>query len=311
MNILVLTPEYYPEEILSELKEFGNIDSKRMSRQELTEVINKYDIILTRIDIKFDKEILEKARNLKILATATTGTDHIDLEYAKERGVEVISAPGVNATAAAEHTFGLILSLIRNTPWAFDSIKNFNFNRSEFLGNELNGKTIGIVGFGRIGNQVGRYAKVFGMDILTYDPYINKSLADELGAKIVELDELLRNSDIITLHAFASKETENMISFDEFSKMKDTVLLINVARGSLVNENALLDALEKKKIKGAAVDVLREEPPTENNRLIKYSKVNNNLIITPHIGGSTEEAVENAAVYVVRKVKEFLNQPEP
>ena len=311
MNILVLTPEYYSDEILSELKEFGNIESKKLSYQELMGVIDKYDVVLTRIGIKFDKEILEKAKNLKILATATTGTDHIDLEYTKEKGIQVISAPGVNATAAAEHTFGLILSLIRNTPWAFDAIKNFNFNRSEFLGNELNGKTIGIIGLGRIGSQVGRYAKAFGMKILTYDPYINQALADEIGASVVTLDELIRNSDVITLHAFASPENENMIDFDEFSKMKGTAFLVNVARGSLVNEDALLDALENKKIKGAAVDVLTEEPPTADNKLIKYSKVNNNLIITPHIGGSTEEAVYNAAVYVVQKVKESFNQSKP
>ena len=307
MKILVASPEYFPDEILAELKELGNIDAKKLSHAELMKEIEKYDVILTRIGIKFDKELLEKAKNLKILATATTGTDHIDLEYAKERGIQVISAPGVNAIATAEHTFGLILALIRNTPWAFDAIKNFNFDRSEFLGTELNGKTIGIIGFGRIGSQVGRYAKSFGMNILTYDPYINKSLADEIGAEIVELDELLRNSDIITLHAFASPETENMINYKEFSKMKNTAFLINVARGSLVNEDAFLDALENKKIQGTAVDVLVEEPPSENNRLIKYSKVNNNLIITPHIGGSTEEAVYNAASYVVQKVKEFLN----
>ena len=308
MNILVLTPEYYPEEILAELKSFGNVESKKLSREELLNEIEKYDAVLTRIGIKFDKELLEKSKNLKVLATATTGVDHIDIEYAKQRRIEVISAPGVNAIAAAEHTFGLILSLIRKIPWGFDSIKNFEFKRSEFLGNELNGKTIGIIGFGRIGSQVGRYAKSFGMNILTYDPYINKNLADEVGAKIVSLDELLTNSDVITLHAFASPETENMINYDAFSKMKNTAFLINVARGSVIDEDALLDALKNKKIQGAAIDVLKEEPPSTDNKLIGYARQNDNLIITPHLGGSTNEAVYNAAREVVLKVKEILSQ---
>jgi len=307
MEILVVSPEYFPEDILSELKPFANVVSRKLSREELANEIEKYTVILARIGIRFDKELLEKAKNLKVLATATTGTDHIDLEYARQRGIQIISAPGVNAVATAEHTFGLILSLIRKIPWAFDSIKNFDYKRSEFLGNELNGKNIGIIGFGRIGNQVGRYAKAFGMTILTHDPYINQNLADEIGARVVSLDELLRNSDVISLHAFASPENENMISFDEFSKMKDTAFLINVARGSLVDEDALLGALKDKKIQGAALDVLKEEPPSENNKLITYAKSNNNLIITPHLGGSTEEAVYNAAKHVVQKVKEFFN----
>lgn len=311
MDVLVLAPEYYPEEILSQLKDLGTIYSKKLSHEELIKEIEKYDVILTRIGIRFDKELLERAKNLKILATATTGTDHIDLEYAKERGIEVISAPGVNAIATAEYTFGLILSLVRNIPWAFDSIRNFNFNRSEFLGNELNSKTIGIIGFGRIGSQIGRYAKAFGMNILTYDPNINKTLAEEIGAKVVELDELLRNSDVITFHAFASPETENMVSYDEFSKMKNTAFLINAARGSLVDEDALLDALKNKKIQGAAIDVLKEEPLTKENKMLAYAYQNGNLIITPHLGGSTKEAVYNAAVYVVRRIKEFFNQSKP
>jgi len=306
MEILVVSPEYFPEDILSELKPFANVVSRKLSREELANEIEKYTVILARIGIKFDKELLERAKNLKVLATATTGTDHIDLEYARGRGIQVISAPGVNAVATAEHAFGLILSLIRKIPWAFDSIKNFDYKRSEFLGNELKGKNIGIIGFGRIGSQVGRYAKAFGMTILTYDPYINQNLADEIGAKVVSLDELLGNSDVITLHAFGSPENENMISFDEFSKMKNTAFLINVARGSLVDEDALLDALKNKKIQGATIDVVKEEPPGKDNKLIEYARENNTLIITPHLGGSTKEAVYDAAVHVVRKVKEFL-----
>ncbi|MBI2547090.1 MAG: hydroxyacid dehydrogenase [Candidatus Aenigmarchaeota archaeon] len=306
MKILVTAPDYYPKEILSELEPFGHVDSKKLSREELMKIIGNYDAILARIEIKFDRELLEKADNLKAIATATTGTDHIDLEYAKERGIKVISAPGANAIATAEHTFGMILSLVRNIPWGFESIKNFEYKRSEFLGSELNGKTIGIIGFGRIGCQVGRYAKTFGMKILTYDPYINENLARDIGAEIVPLDKLLKDSDIISIHAFASPENENMISNEQFSKMKKTAFLINVSRGSLVDEDALIDALKTNKIQGAALDVLKEEPPSRSNNLIDYAKRSNNLIITPHLGGSTKESVYNAAKEVVQKVKEIL-----
>ncbi len=306
MEALVISPEYFPEEILSELRSVASVDSRKLSREELLKEIEKYDAILIRIGINFDRELLEKARNLKVLATATTGTDHIDLECAKEKGIEVISAPGVNATATAEYTFGLILTLIRRVPWAFDSLKKFEYERSEFLGNELKGKKIGIIGFGRIGSQIGRYAKSFGMEILTYDPYINKNLVGEIDAKIVSLNELLTESDVITLHAFASSENEDMISFEEFSKMKNSAFLINVARGSLIDEDALLETLKNKRIHGAALDVLKEEPPSENNKVIEYARRNQNLIVTPHLGGSSNEAVYNAAKEIVQKVKEFL-----
>ncbi len=307
MKALVLTPEYYPIGVLDILKEFASIHPQKMSREELLNTIGDYDIVFTRIGVQFDRELLEKAKKLKILATATTGTDHIDLEYAKERGIHVVNAPGVNTGATAEYTFGMILSMIRKIPFGFDSLKNNYKERSQFLGNELNGKTIGIIGFGRIGSQLGKYAKAFGMTVLTYDPLINQKLTDEIGAKSVSLDELLTDSDIITLHAFASPENENMISHDEFSKMKKTSFLINVARGSLIDEDALLDALENKKIQGAALDVVKEEPPSNNNPIVDYARSHDNLIITPHLGGSTKESVYNAASYVVQKVKELLD----
>lgn len=307
MKALVLAPDYYPIDVLDSLKDFTSLDFRKMSREELLDVIGNYDIIFTRVGIKFDRKLLEKANNLKILATATTGTDHIDMEYAKERGIQVISAPGVNAIATAEHTFGMILSLVRRIPWGFDSMKNDPKDRSQFMGTELNGKTIGIIGFGRIGSQIGIYAKAFGMNILTYDPFINQKLAEEIGAKIVDFGELIRNSDVITLHAFATPENENMISFGEFSKMKPTAYLINVARGSLIDEGALLDALEKKRIQGAALDVVKEEPPSPNNHVLVYARTHDNLMVTPHLGGSTKEAVYNAAVFVVQKAKELLN----
>lgn len=307
-KILITEPEYFPEDVVVMLKQIGNVVARRIKREELLNEIKDADVLIVRVETLVDKPVLENATKLKIIASPTTGTDHIDLEYAKLKGIEVINAPGLNAIATAEHTFGLILSLIRKIPNAYDEIKKFAYRRSEFLGIELNGKIMGVIGFGRTGSQVAKYARAFGMKILTYDPFLNQKIVDEIGAEPVSLDELLRKSDIITLHAFGSPENENMISHEEFSKMKKTAFLINVARGSLIDEDALIGALKNKMLKGAAIDVLREEPPSKNNALIAYAQKNSNLIITPHLGGSTEESIRNAALYVTNKIKESIKK---
>lgn len=307
MRLLVVSPEYFPEDILSELKSFANVDSKKLSRDELLNEIEKYDAVLTRVDVKFDKEILERARNLKVIGSATTGIDHINVEYANSKGIKVVNLSGAHTIPTAEHTFSLILSLVRKIPWAYESLKRGEWDRKRFFGIELEGKTLGTIGFGKIGSRVARYAKTFGMNVLTYDPYINKDLANEIGVKVTTLDDVLQNSDVITIHAFLSPETRKMISFDAFARMKPTTFLINAARGEIVDGEALLDTLKNNKISGAALDVFDEEPLPPTSRLIEYAKNNDNLIITPHIAASTKEAVHNAAKEIVQKIKEFLS----
>ena len=172
----------------------------------------------------------------------------------------------------------------------------------------MDGKTLGIVGFGRIGSRVAKYAKNFGMNIIVYDPYINKDLADEIGAEITTFDDVLKRSDIITIHAFLSEETRKMINSETFSKMKNTALLINVARGEIVDENALLDALERKRIAGAALDVFSEEPLPPSSKLIEFAINNDNLILTPHSAALTVDSVNKSAREIVQKMKEFLTK---
>lgn len=306
MNILVVSPEYFPDEILSELKQIANVDSKKLSHEQLLNEIENYDVVLTRVDTGFDKDVLEKAKKLKVIGSATNAVDHIDIDYASSKGIKVINLAGAHTTPAAEHTFSLIISLVRKVPYAFNSLKEGKWERHKFFGIELEGKTLGIIGFGKIGSRVARYAKSFGMDVITYDPYINKSLAEEIGAKITTLDDVLENSDIVTLHAFLSSETRKMINSDAFSKMKNTAFFVNVSRGELVNEDDLLDALLNRRIAGAALDVFSEEPLPPNSKLIEYARANDNLLITPHIAASTKESVRNAATEIVQKVKEYL-----
>lgn len=306
MNILVVSPEYFPEEVLAELKSFATVDAKKLSREKLLNEIENYDAVLTRVDVNFDKEILEKASNLKVIGSATTGIDHIDAEYANYRGIKIINLSGAHTVPTAEHTFSLILALVRKIPWAYESLKKGEWDRKRFFGTQLEGKTLGTIGFGKIGSRVARYAKSFGMNVLTYDPYINKELANEIGVSVTTLDDVLQNSDIITIHAFLSPETRRMINTETLARMKSSALLINPARGEIVDTEDLLDALRNKKIAGAALDVFEEEPLTPDSKLIEYAKTNDNLLITPHIAASTKESVRIAAEEIAQKVKQFL-----
>ena len=311
MNILVASPEYFPEDILSELKDMGHIDTRKLSREDLLNQIENYDAVLTRVDVKFDREVLEKAKKLRVIGSGTTGVDHIDVGYANSKGIKVINLSGAHTVPTAEYTFAMIVALARRLPWAFESLKRGEWDRKRFFGMELGGKTLGTIGFGKIGSSVARYAKSFGMNILTYDPYVNKELANEIGVRVTTLDDVLQNSDVIAIHAFLSPETRKMVNSGAFSKMKATAFLINAARGEIVDTDAMLDALKNRKIAGAALDVFDEEPLPSGSKLIEYAKTNDNLLITPHVAASTREAVGNAAKEIVQKVKEFLSQPKP
>ena len=306
MKIIVVSPEYFPEDTLSRLEQIAQIYSKKLSRKELISEIGEYDGVLTRVDVRFDSEVLEKARKLKAIGTATTGLNHIDVGYANSRGIKIFNLSGTHTIPTAEHTFSLILSLARRVPWAFESLKKGEWERHRFFGSGLEGKTLGIIGFGRIGSRVAGFAKGFGMKVITYDPYVRESVIRSAGAKKASLDDVLR-SDIISIHASLSKETKKMINSTAISRMKSSALLINTARGEIVDEKALLDALEKKRIAGAALDVFADEPLRKNSDLIKYAKLNDNLIITPHLGASTNEAVRESAMEIVGKMKDFFS----
>lgn len=308
MKILITEPKYFDKEVEDELKKNVVVVSKELSTDELKNEIKDSDVVIVRTGTKLNKEILEQSKNLKLICSMTTALEHIDTEYAALKGIEIFNPVGYATTATSEYTFSVIMSLLRKIPWGFENLKNGKWERSKFMGSELEGKTVGIIGFGRIGSRVGKYAKAFGARIIFYDPYVNKDIAKEIGAEEVSFEELVRNSDIITIHSFLSKETERMISKKEFDMMKGNVVLINIARGKIIDETDLTEALSNKRIDGAALDVFDNEPLSPDNQLVKYANENNNLILTPHLAGSTFESIKTASKLVAELIsKKFLN----
>lgn len=299
MKVLVTDP--ISIEAIEKMKKAGlKVDLKQnLDKKELIEIIPEYDAIIVRSQTKITKDIIEAAKNLKIIGRAGTGVDNIDTEAATQRGIVVVNAPGGNSISAAEHTFALILSLVRKIPQADKSVKSGKWDRKRFMGIELRGKTIGVIGLGRVGYEVAKRAKAFEMNVLVYDPYIPPERAKIIGANLVgDLDELLEKSDIITIHVPKTKETEGMISRKEIEKMKDGVYIINCARGGIVNEKDLYEALIKGKVAGAALDVYENEPPSPSNPLFKLE----NVITTPHIGASTREAQISVGMIVANEI---------
>lgn len=272
--------------------------------EDLKREVVDYDVLIVRSRTKVTKEIIDVGKNLKVIARAGAGVDNIDVEYAEKKGVKVVCASDAVANSVAELTIGLMLSLARQIPRADHEMKNGKWVKSEIEGWELRGKTLGIVGFGRIGQRVAQLAKAFGMKILVYD--LNKpseNIFRELGAQLVSFDELLGKSDIITLHVPLTNQTYHMIGRDRIDKMKDGVYIINTSRGSIVDEEALFEALKTGKIAGAALDVYEKEPP--NGHSVIELK---NVVCTPHIGAQTAEAQKEASIDIATKIIMLFKQ---
>lgn len=263
-----------------------------MKEDELLSVIGQYDGLIVRSDTKVNAKVLEHATKLKAVARAGVGVDNIDIPEATKKGVIVMNTPGGNTMSAAEHTMALMLGLSRNIAPACQSMKNGAWDRKKYTGNQLNMKVLGIIGLGRIGMSVAKMAKGFNMKILGYDPIAAPADAAKMGVEVVDsLEKIFRESDYISVHVPKNEQTLNMIDTKQIEMMKPTVRLINVARGGIINEDALCQALESKRIAGAALDVFSKEPP-EDNKFAKFE----NCLITPHLGASTEEAQIEVAV---------------
>ena len=303
MKILVSDP--LSEEglkILKDIKDF-QVDVKTdLKPDALKEVIKNYDALLVRSATKVTKDIINAAEKLKVIGRAGVGLDNVDLEAATQKGIIVMNTPGGNTISTAEHTMSMILALSRNIPQANASTKKGEWKRSKFMGVELYNKTLGIIGFGRIGREVARRASSFGMKVLAYDPFLSREVAESLGAQVVELKELLPACDYITVHTPLTEETKHIISDAEFALMKNGVRLINCARGGIIDEAALVKAIKEGKVAGAALDVFENEPLTPENELLKLD----NTILTPHLGASTEEAQVNVAIEVAEIVRDAL-----
>jgi len=258
------------------------------------------DALIVRSATKVTKELLEKAERLRVIGRAGVGVDNIDVDAATHRGILVMNTPGGNSVSVAEHTLALMLALARSVPQANASIHAGRWEKSS-SGTELRGKTLGLIGFGRVGTEVARRARALEMEVLAHDPYVTPAAGRELEVELVPLDELLRRSDVISLHTSLSSSTEKMIDAAALGKMKRGVRLINCARGELIDEAALADALKSGQVAGAAVDTFAVEPP-KNSPLIGIA----NLIATPHIAGSTAEAQEEVGTAIAQQVRDYL-----
>ena len=259
------------------------------------------DALVVRSAVKVTKDVLTKAPNLRVIGRAGVGVDNVDLPAATEAGVLVMNTPGGNAVSVAEHTLALMLSMARSVPQASVSTKAGKWEKKKFLGNELRGKTLGIVGLGSIGREVVKRAKPFEMTIVGHDPYVSPQTAGALGIELLTLEELYKRSDYITLHVAFTPETERMLNAKAFAQMKPGARIVNCARGELVNEKDLEAALASGQIAGAALDVFDKEPPGEHPLFAQE-----NLLATPHIAGSTEEAQEIVGIRIVEQMIDYL-----
>ncbi|WP_456371523.1 phosphoglycerate dehydrogenase [Methanocaldococcus sp.] len=301
VKILVTDPLH--EEAIKILEEIGDVEiATGLSKEELLEKIRDVDVLVVRSGTKVTRDVIEKAEKLKVIGRAGVGVDNIDVDAATEKGIIVVNAPDASSISVAELTMGLMLAAARNIPQATASLKRGEWDRKRFKGIELYGKTLGVIGLGRIGQQVVKRAKAFGMNIIGYDPYIPKEVAERLGVELVDdINELCRRSDVITLHVPLTPKTKHIIGKEQIALMKKNAIIVNCARGGLIDEKALYEALKNKKIRAAALDVFEEEPP-KNNPLLTLD----NVIGTPHQGASTEEAQKAAGTIVAEQIKKVL-----
>jgi D-3-phosphoglycerate dehydrogenase len=268
--------------------------------QELLDAVAESDALITRSGTAVTPELVASGNRLRVIGRAGVGLDNVDVDACTERGILVINAPTANIMSATEHTFAMLLSLCRSIPAADASVKRGDWTRSKFMGIELNGKTLGIVGLGRIGSRVTVRARGFGMRVVAYDPYVNDSAFEKVGAERMTLDQLLAVSDFITVHTPLTDETSRMIGAAEMEKMKSGVVLVNCARGGIYEENALAAALASGKVAGAAIDVYEDEPPAKDHPLLLAK----NIVLSPHIGANTVEAQDRVAVQTAEMVVE-------
>lgn len=276
-----------------------------MPEEELSKVIANYNALMVRSETKVTKKILEAAKNLKIIGRAGVGVDNVDVETATQKGIIVVNSPDGNTNAAAEHTIALMLSMARNIPDAVASVKSGLWERSKFVGTEVFGKTLGIIGLGKIGSHVAKVAIALGMKVIVCDPYTTQEAVEALGCEYVShLDDFWGKCDFITVHTPKTRETTHLINKNSINRMKKGVKIINCARGGIVDENALKEAIETGQVSAAAIDVYEAEPDIKSSPLLS---VKGNILLTPHLGASTSEAQLNVAIDVANQIKEVLS----
>jgi len=285
------------------LSQVAQVDIKiGLTPEQLVQVIPEYDALMIRSGTQVTQAVIEAGTQLKIIGRAGVGVDNVDVSTATRRGILVVNSPEGNTIAAAEHAVAMMLSLSRHIPDANQSLKAGKWDRKSFTGVEVYKKTLGIVGLGKIGTHVATIARAMGMRLLAYDPFLSQERAEQIGCQLVDLDFLLRESDYITLHLPKTSETLHLINAEALSKMKPTVRIINCARGGIIDEMALAEALQQGRIAGAALDVYEVEPLSES----PLKAIGKEIILTPHLGASTEEAQVNVAIDVAEQIRDVL-----
>lgn len=277
-----------------------------LAPEELIAAIGDYEALVVRSETKVTAEVFQAAKKLQVVGRAGVGVDNIDLQAATNAGVIVVNAPLGNTISAAEHSIGLMLALARHIPAACASLREGRWERKRFMGVEVRGKTLGLIGLGQVGSEVARRARGLEMNILGYDPFVSDERAQVLGIEMVSLEDLLKRSDFISLHTTLTKDTRNLIGEAQLKLVKPTVRIINTARGPLIDEDALCRAIDEGRAAGAAIDVFAQEPPPMDSPLLK----NDRILVTPHLGASTAEAQERVAIDVAEQViAVFKGQP--
>ncbi|WP_166239288.1 phosphoglycerate dehydrogenase [Paenibacillus turpanensis] len=275
-----------------------------LKEDELTAIIGEYDALLVRSATKVTAKVFEAGTKLKVVGRAGVGVDNIELEAATQRGVVVINAPDGNTITTCEHTFAMMMSLARHIPQAYRKTVSGEWDRKSFLGVELYGKTLGVMGMGRIGSEVAKRAKAFGMEIFAFDPFLTEDRAEKLGVKVGTVNDIVKVADFITVHTPLTNETRHMIARPQFEIMKPGCRIVNCARGGIIDEMALVEAIDQGIVAGAAFDVFESEPPSQDHPFLNNPKV----IVTPHLGASTIEAQENVAIDVSEQVLHILRE---
>ncbi|MDH3770075.1 MAG: phosphoglycerate dehydrogenase, partial [Nitrospirota bacterium] len=276
----------------------------KLSKEDLLQEIGNYEALIVRSATKVTKEVIEAGGRLRIVGRAGTGLDNVDTEAATRRGIVVMNTPGGNTITTAEHTMSMIAAMSRKIPQATKSMKDGKWEKSKFMGSELYNKTLGLVGLGQIGSYVARLAQGWSMNVIGYDPYLAVDRAKQMGIEVVELEELFHRADVISVHTPLTNETRGIINTETMAKMKDGVMMVNCARGGIINEQDLCGALQSGKVAAAAFDVFEKEPVDPKHPLLSLA----NFTCTPHIGASTEEAQENVAIGIAEQFVDYFKR---
>jgi D-3-phosphoglycerate dehydrogenase / 2-oxoglutarate reductase len=312
IHILVAESSEFSTKAAEQLSQVGELVLADIDRSGLLTAVGAADVLWVRLRNRIDAEVMSAAPRLKVIVTATTGLNHIDVEEAKRRGIQILSLRGEaeflkDIRATAEHTLALILALFRHLPGAIAHVQEGGWNRDLFKGHELHGKTIGVVGYGRLGRIVARYLRAFDVHVLAADPNVDVSSV-EPGVTLAPLMQLLPEAELVTLHVNLCDETRGFFARPQFEAMKAGAWFVNTSRGELADEPALLEALQSGHLAGAALDVLCDErcDGVRNHPLVAYARQHDNLIITPHIGGCTAESMEKTELFLAEKLCPFL-----